>query len=421
MDIAIIQFPGSNCERETMLAVERAGMNPMPFLWNEAKEKLEACAGCIIVGGFSYEDRGRAGIIASLAPVMEIIRQISTQGKPVLGICNGAQILVESGLVPGIVGNKLGIALTMNKRIKDGHVLGTDFYNDWIYVKATEQQADNAFLRYLDPQQPIHIPVAHAEGRFVLAPDLLEKLHSKNVGMLRYCDAKGEVKSEFPINPNGSEYNLAAVCNTTGNVMAIMPHPERTTNGDAIFNSMRDYIAENKYVYVKPLFFSLPETEISTYQHEPSTLELIVDLIITDNTAVSIQKALQNLGFNIEIRRQTHWGIKYNKEPEQLEQQIIASFELFNPNKEKLIAKQDLPQENIFSILVQDKDNLVGKHKYEVLSKSFGIENIEAIKQGTLWHIIAKEENIQDIAKIILEKHILFNPYAHKCYIYHHE
>jgi len=421
MDIAIIQFPGSNCERETMLAVERAGMNPIPFLWNEGHEKLLACAGCIIVGGFSYEDRGRAGIIASLDSVMEIIRQISTQGKPVLGICNGAQILVESGLVPGIVGNKLGMALTMNKRIKNGHVLGTGFYNDWIYVKAIEQQADNAFLRYLDPEQPIYIPAAHAEGRFVLAPDLLEKLHSKNVGMLQYCDAKGESKSEFPINPNGSEYNLAAVCNIAGNVMAIMPHPERTPNGDAIFNSMRDYIAENKYVYVKPLFFSIPETEISIYQPEQNTLELIVDLIITDNTAVSMQKALQNLGFNLEIRRQTHWEIKYNKEPEQLEQQIIASFELFNPNKEKLIAKQDLPQTNIFSILVQDKDNLVGKHKYEVLSKSFEIENIEAIKQGTLWHIIAEETNIQDIAKIILDKHILFNPYAHKCYIYQHE
>jgi phosphoribosylformylglycinamidine synthase I len=421
MDIAIIQFPGSNCERETMLAVERAGMNPIPFLWNEAKDKLLASAGCIIVGGFSYEDRGRAGIIASLDPVMEVIRQISAQGKPVLGICNGAQILVESGLVPGIVGYKLGMALTMNKRIKEGHVLGTGFYNEWIYVKATEPQTDNAFLRYLDPKQPIYIPAAHAEGRFILAPGLLEKLHSKNVGMLQYCDAKGEVKQEFPVNPNGSEYNLAAVCNTAGNVMAIMPHPERTTDGDAIFNSMHDYIAANKYVHVKPLFFSIPETEISTYEPEPNTLEIIVDLIITDNTAVSMQKALQNLGFNIEIRRQTHWEIKYLKEPEQLEKAIIASFELFNPNKEKLIAKQDLPQNHIISILIQDKDNLIGKHKHEALTKSFDIENIAEIKQGTLWHIIAKEDNIQDIAQIILEKHILFNPYAHKCYIYNHE
>src|SRR5947209_6317167 len=125
MRIAIIQFPGSNCERETLLAVKRAGMIPQEFLWNESTEKLADFAGYIIVGGFSYEDRSRAGIIAALDPVMQILRQQSQLGRPILGICNGAQILVEAGLVPGLESDKLGLVLTENKRVQQGHVLGT--------------------------------------------------------------------------------------------------------------------------------------------------------------------------------------------------------------------------------------------------------------------------------------------------------
>src|SRR3990167_7643022 len=101
MRIGIIQFPGSNCERETMLAVKRAGMEPVEFLWNESHEKLRSLAGYIIVGGFSYEDRSRAGIIAALDTIISVLREQSEYGKPILGICNGAQILVETGLVPG--------------------------------------------------------------------------------------------------------------------------------------------------------------------------------------------------------------------------------------------------------------------------------------------------------------------------------
>src|SRR4051812_5292352 len=108
ISIGVIQFPGSNCERETSLAVRRAQMEPVEFLWNEPIDKLIACDGYIIVGGFSYEDRSRSGAIAALDPIMQIIRQQSDNGKPVLGICNGAQILVETGLVPGIANHEVG-------------------------------------------------------------------------------------------------------------------------------------------------------------------------------------------------------------------------------------------------------------------------------------------------------------------------
>ncbi len=419
MKIAIIQFPGSNCERETMLAVQRAGMEPVPFLWNEPHEKLNKCDGCIIVGGFSYEDRVRAGIISSLDPIMQTIRQLSMEGKPVLGICNGAQILVESGLVPGIVGYKPGIALAMNKRIKDGHILGTGFYNDWVYVKPTEQLANSAFFRFLNPEQPIYIPVSHGEGRFILAEGLLDKLRKKNISMLQYCDRSGQIKNEFPINPNGSEYNLAAICNTSGNVMAIMPHPERTPNGDALFHSMREYIAAQKPLVPAPLFFEVAKPEITEYKCPKNTVQLIIELVITDNAAVSLAKALQNLGLNIKVTRQTHWEITYDGDAQQVTDDIVKSFELFNPNKEKLLIPSSSRGLTVgsSSFLVQDKDNLIGKYKQEVLTKNFGITNITEIKQGTLWHITTPNQS--DI-NMLLDKHILFNPCAHKCYSYNH-
>ena len=108
--IGIVQFPGSNTERETFMACRRAGMNPIELLWNSTNDLLKTMHGYIIVGGFSYEDRSRAGVIAALDPIMEQIKIESNKGKPVLGICNGAQILVESGLVPGLKNGLPGIA-----------------------------------------------------------------------------------------------------------------------------------------------------------------------------------------------------------------------------------------------------------------------------------------------------------------------
>jgi hypothetical protein len=128
--IAVVQFPGSNCEDESMFALRRAGIPCEQFLWNAPVEGLADYAGYFIVGGFSYEDRSRAGVIASLEPVLQRIAAEARKGKVVLGICNGAQVLVESGLVPGYTSQHLGMVLAPNRMERAGKIVGVGYYND---------------------------------------------------------------------------------------------------------------------------------------------------------------------------------------------------------------------------------------------------------------------------------------------------
>ena len=218
INIGVVQFPGSNTERETFLAIQRANMNPLEILWNSDLELVQKCDGYIITGGFSYEDRSRAGVIASLEPIIDVLKSESKKGKPIFGICNGAQILVESGLVPGTSNNKTSIALADNKRLKNGSIVGTGYYNAWSNLKLSVPKNSNAFTRHLSEEEMINIPFAHAEGRFIIPEKLLEEMKTNHQTVFRYCDADGGISEEFPTNPNGSVYNLAAVTNNYGNV-----------------------------------------------------------------------------------------------------------------------------------------------------------------------------------------------------------
>jgi len=415
MRIAIVQFPGSNCERETMLAVQRAGMEPVEFLWNQPRELLRDFAGYIIVGGFSYEDRARSGAIAALDPVMSVIREQSELGKPVLGICNGAQILVEAGFVPGLAGNKIGMALTDNKRMSQGQVLGAGFYNAWVHMRLTDDFQYNAFTRYLTPKNILEVPVAHAEGRFVIPLGLLMEMQHQGLGLFQYCDFDGNIIDEFPTNPNGSVNNIAAVTNKAGNVMAMMPHPERTSQGDAIFQSMRDYIHSGHAGSVRPLDYVPRPDDIKPFHLQKNAYELIIDMIITDNEAMSVQTALNHLGIPAQIKRQVHWEIECDS-PDVFEK-IIQSGVLFNDRKEMMVSSLDIKAQYQTSFLVRPKEDIIGQQKTQMLEHHFGIAGIRALKHGVLWNVSSTQAQA-DISEHVIQSHILFNPYAHDCYYY---
>ncbi len=413
-NIAIIQFPGSNTERETLMACRRVGLNPVEFLWNDASESLSNFDGFIIVGGFAYEDRSRAGVIAALDPIMNQIKVEANKGKPVLGICNGAQILVESGLVPGLDSHRVGVALTDNKRVKGGHVVGVGYYNTWANLKMSVPPDRCAFTRHLNMDDFINIPLAHGEGRFILPEELLNKMIANDQTVYRYCDDDGNVVDEFPTNPNGSMYNLAAVCNPAGNVMAMMPHPERTKNGNSIFSSMKNFIENGNPTTNHLLSFNRPHYEVANYQSNDDAAEWIVDMIITDNEASSIQNALNHLGFDVSITRQTHWEISTYGNRESILKKIDKTGELYNSNKE-FISKASTT-ENIASLLVRQKEDMVGRAKLESLTERFEIGDISEIKRGVIWNVTINGGNFETILKEILDTHILFNPLSHECY-----
>ena len=413
-NIAIIQFPGSNTERETLMACRRVSLNPVEFLWNEPADKLSDFDGFVIVGGFAYEDRSRAGVIAALDPIMKQIKIEAEQGKPVLGICNGAQILVESGLVPGLANSRVGIALTDNKRVKGGHVLGVGYYNTWANLQLTASAGRCAFTRHLKTGDWIHVPLAHGEGRFIIPNELLEKMIANEQTVFRYCDDEGIISDEFPTNPNGSMHNLAAVCNPTGNVMAMMPHPERTENGDTIFSSMKNYIENDNPVSNHTLSYNRPHYKVANYKANSDAAEWVIDMIITDNEASSVRNALDHLGYNISVTRQTHWEVSTDGKQETILQKIDKTGELYNSNKEFI--SETAAVENTASFLVRQKEDMIGRAKFESLTERFEIDGISKIKRGVIWNLTVNGGNFEPILNEILNTHILFNPLSHECY-----
>ncbi|MBI4452481.1 phosphoribosylformylglycinamidine synthase I [Candidatus Woesearchaeota archaeon] len=221
--IAVVYFPGNNCEEESLKAVLASGMDGRILRWNQKKE-IAKHHGFIIPGGWGYEDRIRAGVIMAKDPVFDVIKKEAENGKPVLGICNGAQALVECGMIPGLK-NKVEMALAPNK-----NPFVSGYYCTWIYIKAEQEKNRSAFTKFVDKDLVIPVPIAHGEGRYTTRDnELLQKLIKNRQIMFRYSTKDGKIEEKFPTNPNGAMYNIAAVCNRKGNVMAIMPHPERAS------------------------------------------------------------------------------------------------------------------------------------------------------------------------------------------------
>ncbi|MFC1648230.1 phosphoribosylformylglycinamidine synthase I [Nanoarchaeota archaeon] len=251
MRIAVIWYPGTNCDEEAFRAIEAAGMKPEIVRWNT---DVSGYDGYMIPGGWSYEDRIRAGVIAAKHPVMKTIKKEAEAGKPVLGICNGAQVLIETGLVPGLK-DKVQMALAPNN---DG------YYCIWTNLLSTSKQGRCAYNKKLKQGDVIKAPIAHGEGRFTTRDaELVKELEKNGQIIFKYCDADGKVTDEA--NPNGAIFNIAGICNPEGNVMAMMPHPERaawyknipyhegksfeenekTTLSNAVFESMKEFINGN--------------------------------------------------------------------------------------------------------------------------------------------------------------------------------
>jgi phosphoribosylformylglycinamidine synthase len=206
MKWAVISFPGSNCEEDTRYALADLLGQDVTVIWHQERD-LRGADAVVLPGGFAHGDYLRCGAIARFSPIMEAVIEHAARGRPLLGICNGMQILTEAGLLPG--------ALLRNESL--------EFRCGWVYLRI--HAPDPHFLGRAPAGSMLSMPVSHGEGRYHCTPEELTTLLAGDQVLLRYCDAGGAYTDSA--NPNGSLNSIAGIRNAEGNVFGLMPHPER--------------------------------------------------------------------------------------------------------------------------------------------------------------------------------------------------
>ena len=228
MKFGIVTFPGSNCDYDAFHAIVDLLGEQATYLWHKSHD-LQGSDVIILPGGFSYGDYLRAGAIARFSPVMREVMEHARNGSPVIAICNGFQIACEAGLLPG--------ALMRNEKLR--------FVSETVRLRV--EQTGTLFTNRYQRFDVLRIPIAHGEGRYVAPDDVLEQLEDEGHVIFRYVNAEGEADAES--NPNGSVRNIAGIVNSGGNVLGMMPHPERASeallgsaDGLAIFQSVLERV-----------------------------------------------------------------------------------------------------------------------------------------------------------------------------------
>jgi phosphoribosylformylglycinamidine synthase len=231
MNVGVIVFPGSNCDRDCHFVFSEILEQHTHLIWHQ-ETSLQGIDVVILPGGFSYGDYLRTGSIARFSPIMDVVKHFADQGGLVLGICNGFQILLEAGLLPG--------AMLRNKNLS--------FICEDVYVKV--ENASTPFTSRCESGQVLKLPIAHADGNYYTDPVTLSALKANGQIVFRYCDKEGHTSVDS--NPNGSLDHIAGIRNAAGNVLGLMPHPERCADkalanedGKLIFESILDVVSHS--------------------------------------------------------------------------------------------------------------------------------------------------------------------------------
>jgi phosphoribosylformylglycinamidine synthase subunit PurQ / glutaminase len=233
LQVAVVQYPGSNCDLDALEVLQKIVKVKTDLVWHKQLTH-DTYDGYVLPGGFSYGDYLRAGAIAAHSPSLKVVQEAAEAGKPILGICNGFQILVEANLLPGAVLRNVGLR----------------FVCKWINLRVDNNKTP--FTKKMKMGQLLRVPIAHNEGRFYLEPEQIRTLEKNGQIILRYTDSNGDATVDA--NPNGSFESIAGISNPDHNVMGLMPHPERASQselspydsaeGRLIFDSMVETMGE---------------------------------------------------------------------------------------------------------------------------------------------------------------------------------
>jgi phosphoribosylformylglycinamidine synthase len=232
MKFGVVVFPGSNCDHDAFHAAHDVLGQDAEFLWHKETSVKDSDV-IVLPGGFAHGDYLRTGAIARFSPIMPAIVDFARKGGPVIGICNGFQVLLEAGLLPG--------AMLRNRDLK--------FHCEHVYVSV--ERTDTPFTAAATKGQRLRLPIAHGEGNYYAEPDVIRRLEEDGRVVFRYCDANGAVTDAA--NPNGAVNNIAGICNDARNVVGLMPHPERaceatlgSADGLVLFESVLAAVARTR-------------------------------------------------------------------------------------------------------------------------------------------------------------------------------
>ncbi len=233
MKFAVVVFPGSNCDHDAYYAAKHVLGQDAAFVWHK-DTSLDGADVVVLPGGFAHGDYLRTGAIARFSPIMQQVQRFADAGGPVLGICNGFQVLLEAGLLPG--------AMLRNRSVR--------FQCEHVYIKV--EQTDTPFTSASRAGQILRIPIAHGEGNYYAEPAVVERLEQNRQVVFRYTTAAGVVTDDA--NPNGSVNNIAGLCNEARNVVGLMPHPERacelavgSADGLVLFESVLKAVTQGAF------------------------------------------------------------------------------------------------------------------------------------------------------------------------------
>jgi phosphoribosylformylglycinamidine synthase I len=233
MKFGVVVFPGSNCEQDCFYVVKDVLRQTVEYVWHK-DERLDSFDCIILPGGFSYGDYLRTGAIARFSPIMEQVSRFAQRGRLVVGICNGFQILLETGLLPG--------AMLRNKNLH--------FICKYVYLRT--ENNNTPFTNLCSRNQILKVPIAHNEGNYYIDEEGLKNLEKNGQVVFRYCSADGDINKES--SPNGALGNIAGIVNRGGNVLGLMPHPERSSeielgsrDGLFIFESIVQWFEKGRY------------------------------------------------------------------------------------------------------------------------------------------------------------------------------
>ncbi|MBI5421509.1 phosphoribosylformylglycinamidine synthase subunit PurQ [Candidatus Peregrinibacteria bacterium] len=421
---AVLFFPGSKPESETVRAFSRSGMEAEQFPWNDPllleEGRLEDFDGYCLVGKWNGERGDRLGAIAARDPVMETIKKEASKGKVVLGIGRGAEILAESGLIPGYDSLELACAVVWTGMPQEGRGAEAGIRDRGIHLKSIAPKNRSAFNSVAGL---LELPFGHGEGQFVFGnPATLKALRGNGQILFQYCDERGKAKASAPLLPGGSNEAIAALCNPAGNVMAIISHPGRDPlgGGDAIFASIREWIGGKvKVAHNRLGKLQIPE-DIRPF--EPADLEFLVRPKKPDPLERSMEAVLGKAGFKVALTRYDYWSVKLflGMDPKGMALQILRSGviadvgsqwvttrigkEVYSYSPEKGLQPIEMSPERW--LVVRERFDSVGEWKAEEVRKQVRKE-VESVGYGVLWDVEKADEKA--LYGIIRTK-ILYNP-----------